>query len=95
MEDKWFIFWEDNKLYFHRSWTDICLYIVNFYKNQNGGYSIKDAIINRDPEQYKSTDDEYDKKLIFYIIDTLLIGKPSAFPSLNPDSPETALKQWA
>ncbi len=95
MEDKWFIFWKDNKLHFHRSWTGICIYIVNFQKEQNNKYSIKDAIINRDPEQYKSTDDEYDKKLILYIIDTLLIGKPSVFPSSNPDSPETALKKWA
>lgn len=30
MEDKWFIYLEDNKLYCHRSWTGLCTYIVEF-----------------------------------------------------------------
>lgn len=30
MEDKWFTYFENNKLYLHRSWTGICIYIVEF-----------------------------------------------------------------
>ena len=37
MEDKWFIYLEDNKLYCHRSWTGLCAYIVEFTPWE-GGY---------------------------------------------------------
>jgi hypothetical protein len=30
MEDKWFIYWKDGTLFFHRSWTGYCLYAVHF-----------------------------------------------------------------
>jgi len=26
MEDRWFVYFEDNKLYMHRSWTGNCIY---------------------------------------------------------------------
>jgi len=32
MEQKWFIYFEDNKLYFHRSWSGNCIYILDFSK---------------------------------------------------------------
>jgi hypothetical protein len=36
MEDKWFIFFEDNWLYFHRSWTGFCLFKIKIeQKNTN------------------------------------------------------------
>ena len=25
MEDKWFIYWQDDTLFFHRSWTGFCI----------------------------------------------------------------------
>lgn len=30
MEDKWFIYFQDDQLYFHRSWTGSCIYILKF-----------------------------------------------------------------
>ena len=30
MEDKWFWYYEDGKLYAHRSWTGICVFIIEF-----------------------------------------------------------------
>ena len=30
MEDKWFIYWRDDALFFHRSWTGYCVYVVRF-----------------------------------------------------------------
>ena len=30
MEDKWFIYWKDDALFFHRSWTGFCIYVVRF-----------------------------------------------------------------
>jgi ADP-ribosyl-[dinitrogen reductase] hydrolase len=36
MEDKWFIFYENDWLYFHRSWTGFGLYKAQLIKEQNG-----------------------------------------------------------
>ena len=30
MEDKWFWYFENGKLYAHRSWTGFCIYILSF-----------------------------------------------------------------
>jgi len=31
IEDKWFIYWEDDTLFFHRSWTGNCIYVSPIY----------------------------------------------------------------
>lgn len=36
MEDKWFLYLEDNKLYCHQSWTGYCAYIVEFVPCEEG-----------------------------------------------------------
>jgi hypothetical protein len=48
MEDKWFIYFSDNVLYCHRSWTGYCVYEV-YFKAEETGYSITHALVNRDP----------------------------------------------
>ena len=51
MEDKWFIYWQNDRLFFHRSWTGFCIYEVRF-TSQGDCYRMVDADVNRDPEQY-------------------------------------------
>lgn len=36
MEDKWFLYLEDNKFYCHQSWTGYCAYIVEFAPCEEG-----------------------------------------------------------
>jgi len=48
MEDKWFIFLENNVLFFHRSWTGVCIYEAHLDNN----HSVKEVWVNRDNEQY-------------------------------------------
>jgi len=31
MEDKWFIYWQDDTLFFHRSWTGSCIHCCPFH----------------------------------------------------------------
>lgn len=76
MEDKWFIFMENGILFFHRSWTGVCIYELHF----NDRHCIKEAWVNRDSEQYKETDTDYDGKLLFFLIDNLLLGQNTPFP---------------
>ncbi len=86
MEDKWFIYWEDNQLFFHRSWTGYCVYIVEFATTDEGGTMIA-ARINRDPDQYRSPDNAYDAEMISCLIDARLLHRPASFPSTQ-DSTE-------
>lgn len=53
MEDKWFIFYQDNWLYFHRSWTGHCIYKVKL-KITDEGADIDEAWVTRDSEQYRN-----------------------------------------
>ena len=94
MEDKWFIYWRDEALYFHRSWTGFCIYIVRFATHGEGSRMVR-AEVNRDPAQYQLTDDEHDALMIPYLIDTLLLRRPATYPSGDDASGPSVLGQWA
>lgn len=67
MEDKWFMYQEDGKLFIHRSWTGYCIYVVEL--SQTGKLSVT---VNRDPEQYRETDLEQDRLLVEILINQLI-----------------------
>lgn len=60
MEDRWFSYYEDGKLFVHRSWSGICIFIVelSFERNQHI------VTVNRDEYQYANSDIEEDTELI-------------------------------
>jgi hypothetical protein len=94
MEDKWFIYWNDDTLFFHRSWTGFCIYVVHFVTDNEGCRMIK-AEVNRDPEQYREINDIRDVELISYLIDVLLLHQEAVFPS-DEESPEKrSLIKWS
>jgi hypothetical protein len=67
MGQKWFIYFEDNTLYMHRSWTGSCIYVAKFRK-VGDEYEITHLLANRDPEQVKHMDDaEY----VAFFLETL------------------------
>ena len=80
MDDKWFIYWKDDKLYFHRSWTGFCIYVAHFII-QTAGCNLLHAEVNRDPGQYDETSDDFDARMIPYLIDALLLHRDVEFPS--------------
>lgn len=65
MEDKWFWYVEDNKLFAHRSWTGFCIFILELDKLSN----IHKVIINRKQEQYKSVNIQEDIVMINNLLD--------------------------
>lgn len=93
MEDKWFVFWERDALYFHRSWTGHCLYVVRFVKDGDSCVMIE-ADVNRDPKQYKETSDERDAEMISYLIDVLLLRQYAVFPSNDPSLDRRVIMEW-
>jgi hypothetical protein len=74
MEDKWFSFYEDPWLFLHRSWTGYCIYQVRFELTASGARAV-DALVNRDPQQYRGTD-ERDAILLALLLDGYA-GRPT------------------
>jgi hypothetical protein len=94
MEDKWFIYWEDDTLFFHRSWTGNCMYIVHFLFEKDS-YIVISADVNRDPDQYSETDNNRDIEMIFYLIDILLLRKETTLPGNIPADDKDPLREWS
>lgn len=93
MEDKWFIFVEDDVLYAHRSWTGYCIYEMALVKGE-GGYSVGEAYANREVSQYSGTDDMYDSRLLLFLVEHLLLGAnyPLPIPATVPAGIATELQ---
>ena len=79
MEDRWFIFLEEDVLYIHRSWTGFCIYQVSL-KKDGEQYRVVEVLVNRDSSQYPATDDQFNAKLLNSLIDHFLLRRPTTFP---------------
>lgn len=65
MEDKWFLFYENDVLYAHRSWTGYCIYELHFKALPNGSYQIEKLLINHDLTQYQYGEDTAEMERCF------------------------------
>jgi hypothetical protein len=83
MDDHWFIFYEEERLYIHRSWTGYCIFIVHFC-NEERGYVACELHANRNPKQCESRDDCYDAQVALWIMDYFLLGR------MDSDMPQPA-----
>ncbi|MBL8507852.1 hypothetical protein [Chitinimonas sp. JJ19] len=86
MEDKWFIYYEDNWLRFHRSWTGVFIYGLRL-DGSPAGVRVIDSWVNRDTEQYSANDTDYDRKFVRFIIDAFLLKKRGATFPMPPSMP--------
>ena len=59
MDERWFMYVEEDWIYLHRSWTGYCVFKAKI-DTQSDGYMLTMLYINRDPDQYKSTNIEAD-----------------------------------
>jgi hypothetical protein len=74
MDDHWFVFYEKDHLYIHRSWTGYCIFVMQFCKEARG-YLASKLHANRNPKQCGSRDDSYDVQMAFWVIDYFLLGR--------------------
>jgi len=72
MEDKWFIFYEDGKLFFHRSWTGLCVFVMYFCEKG-------DALVANRLDINEETADADSENLAFYLIEALLAQPPRRY----------------
>src|SRR5688572_16949247 len=89
MEDKWFIYFADGWLRFHRSWTGAYIYGLRL-ESIPEGQRVAEAWVNRDPEQYRGSDTPYDRQLVRFLIDALLLERPAEFPMPSAAAASTA-----
>ena len=66
MEDKWFMYYENEKFYIHRSWTGFCIYIIS----QVFDSDILEVTVNRNREQYTETSAERDKIMVTILLNS-------------------------
>jgi len=79
MEDKWFIYQEDNRIHFHRSWTGAEIFCITL-QNDGDVWRVVDSWVNGDSSQYRSTDLSYDRELLRFLIEGLVLQRKVAFP---------------
>jgi hypothetical protein len=72
MDDRWFIFLEDDWLHFARSWTGFCVFKIRLSPHKP--YEIAEAWANRDHRQYRSQGIPREIELLSSLIDKLLLG---------------------
>jgi O-acetyl-ADP-ribose deacetylase (regulator of RNase III) len=74
MEDKWFIYMEGDWVYFHRSWTGICVFWLRLSPLPEGGYQVAECWVNRDPQQYRTAPDWDDRGTVKMLLSWFRAG---------------------
>lgn len=82
MEDKWFIYIENGRLLFRRSWTGMLVFDLEAYWSGEQLY-LAQAYVNRCPTQYNRTDDAADTALLQHLINSVLLGLPDERDDLD------------
>ena len=71
MENRWRIKFENDTLFFQRSWTGYTIFEAKIHK-ENNSYYINSFYAERNPEKYKITDNTYDVVAFIALIDKLI-----------------------
>ncbi|KAG9395885.1 hypothetical protein J8273_2218 [Carpediemonas membranifera] len=75
----WGMFVENDTLYMVRSRTGFTVYEIPFVR-ENDVVKPANAVVNRDPQQYKEDDIAYDAALAAFIIAVIMLQRDEAFP---------------
>ena len=67
MEDHWFMYCDESTIRYYRSWTGFCIYVAK-YEDDGAKCRIRELLVNRDPEQYRGTDNNHDVALFMALL---------------------------
>ena len=70
MENRWRIKFENDTLFFQRSWTGYTIFEAKIHK-ENNSYYINSFYAERNPDKYKITDDGYDVDVLQNLINKM------------------------
>ncbi len=83
--DHWFIYFAHRWLRFHNSWTGAQIYGLRLDMSPVG-LRVAKSWVNRDPAQYIGQSAAYERLMVRYLIDRLLLGRAGAvFPQKRHD----------
>ena len=68
MDEKWNVFIWENQVVWTRSWTDYCIFKIDFERFENNVQLTK-LMVTRDSEKYKSIDLERDISIFLRVLD--------------------------
>lgn len=77
--DKWLIFFRYGTLHFCRSGNGTLVYKLRF-RHKEQGFEASEAWVNDDPEQIDPLPENYESRLLDYLIDRLLLNREAKFP---------------
>ena len=83
MDDRWFMYANDGWLNLHRSWTGHCIFRLKIEKTDDGCI-LSELQVNRDYNQYKSTNIEADKNEAESVLRYLIALNISIFMRPSP-----------
>lgn len=78
MEDHWFMYCEGNTIRYYRSWSGLCIFVAKYVEEEDN-VRITHLLINREPTQYKETDDKKDVALFMALLTEEYGGNASIF----------------
>lgn len=73
MDDKWFIYFENGWLHFHRSWTGHCIYTLRL-DGSPAGVRVAEAWVNWNKGEYNSPGMDTDIRMVEQLIRTRLLS---------------------
>ncbi|MER5281616.1 hypothetical protein ABT025_38790 [Streptomyces sp. NPDC002809] len=80
MDEKWDVFTEGDVVFLHRSWTGNGTFAATFAPvggGGGGGWRIGSAVVERDADRYRGTDDAYDCVMLELVISAIVLGEPA------------------
>jgi hypothetical protein len=88
MEDKWFIYYEEPHLFFHRSWTGKPVYRLTLNSTPKET-QVVEVLWSKDQAAGTNAGPNYQAQLVDFLLSNLLLGQQKPFP-LPPDLKEPA-----
>jgi hypothetical protein len=80
MEDKWFIYYEEPELFFHRSWTGQPVYRLRLTTLDDGGATVSEALWSKELAATSRDGPDYQVQLLDFLVANLLLGQSRPFP---------------
>jgi hypothetical protein len=77
MDEKWDVFVEDGVVYLQRSWTGNGIYEARFAPAAESGWRIVQAVVEREPERYRGSDEEYGCVMLELVLSAIVLGEPA------------------
>ena len=79
MEDKWFVFYEEPHLFFHRSWTGSPVYRISFSAHAET-WVVTEVLWADEFAKKGESDPAYQAQLLDFLVSNLLLGQAKPFP---------------